>query len=92
VIESNESIIPYHLIVEVDEHQHRGASYSCDQQRMYDIVAKLGAPCIFIRYNPDSTLDDTLVFLSKRVKKYLHLKKPVWDDMSALFVTYIGYK
>jgi Probable Zinc-ribbon domain len=92
VIESNELIIPYHLIVEVDEYQHRGASYSCDQQRMHDMVAKLGAPCIFIRYNPDSTLDDTLAVLSKRVKKYLHLKKPVWDDVSALFVTHIGYK
>jgi hypothetical protein len=92
VIERDESIIPYHLIVEVDEYQHRGASYKCDQQRMHDIVAKLGVPCIFIRYNPDSTLDDTLVFLSKRVKKYLHLKKPVWNDVSALFVTYIGYK
>jgi Probable Zinc-ribbon domain len=92
VIGKDESIIPYHLIVEVDEFQHRGASYKCDQQRMHDIVAKLEAPCIFIRYNPDSTLDDTLTVLSKRVKKYLHLKKPVWDDVSALFVTYIGYK
>ena len=44
----------YHLIVEVDENQHRGADYNCDKQRMYDIISKLGMPCIFIRYNPDS--------------------------------------
>jgi hypothetical protein len=27
----------FQLIVEVDEHQHRGAEYSCDKRRMYDI-------------------------------------------------------
>ena len=31
----------FDLIVEVDEHKHRGADYSCDIRRMYDIVAKL---------------------------------------------------
>jgi Probable Zinc-ribbon domain len=92
VIERDELIIPYHLIVEVDEYQHRGASYKCDQQRMHDIVAKLGAPCIFIRYNPDSQSDFDNVFLSEWVKNYLHIKKPVWNDVSALFVIYIGYK
>ena len=30
----------YQLIVEVDEHKHRGANYKCDKQRMYDIIAK----------------------------------------------------
>ena len=42
----------YQLIVEVDENKHRGADYSCDKQRMYDIIAKLGLPCVFIRYKP----------------------------------------
>ena len=27
----------YNLIVEIDEHQHRGANYSCDRKRMYEI-------------------------------------------------------
>lgn len=44
----------YNLIVEVDEHKHRGADYKCDKKRMYDLIAKLGTPCVFIRYNPDS--------------------------------------
>ena len=26
-----------------------GADYKCDEQRMYNIIAKLGLPCIFIR-------------------------------------------
>ncbi len=48
----------YHLIIEVDEHKHRGANYKCDEARMYDIIAKLGLPTIFIRYNPDSKKSD----------------------------------
>lgn len=62
----------YHLIIEVDEHKHRGASYKCDKQRMYIIIAKLGLPCIFIRYNPDSK-DSNKEKLLKKVQKYLDL-------------------
>ena len=53
----------YQLILEVDEFQHRGANYKCDMQRMYDAVAKLGMPCVFIRYNPDSTKSSKDVLL-----------------------------
>lgn len=72
----------YHLIVEVDEHKHRGADYTCDKQRMYDIIAKLGLPCIFIRYNPDSKESNKKLLL-KKVKKYLELDikdGKVWDE------------
>ncbi len=62
----------YNLIVEVDEHKHRGANYKCDKRRMYDIVAKLGQPCVFIRYNPDHRGSDKTILL-KKVKKYLRL-------------------
>lgn len=58
----------YNVIVEVDEFKHRGASYACDKQRMYDIIAKLGLPCIFIRYNPDNKLSDKGVLLAKLIK------------------------
>lgn len=60
----------YNLIIEIDEHKHRGSSYNCDLQRMYDIVAKLGQPCVFIRYNPDSKLSNkqTLLLL---INKYI---------------------
>ena len=60
----------FDLIVEVDEHRHRGSSYSCDQRRMYDIVAKLGLPCVFIRYNPDDKKSDYNVLL-EMINDYL---------------------
>ena len=72
----------YHLIVEVDEHKHRGADYKCDKQRMYDIIAKLGLPCIFIRYNPDSKESNKEILLEK-VQEYLELNiedDDRWDD------------
>jgi uncharacterized C2H2 Zn-finger protein len=62
----------YNLIVEVNEFKHSGAAYSCDKQRMYDIIAKLGTPCIFIRYNPDHK-DSDISMLIKRVRNYLEI-------------------
>ena len=72
----------YHLIVEIDEHKHRGADYKCDERRMYDIIGKLGMPCIFIRYNPDDKKSDKNQLLDK-VKEYLALNiddEHVWDE------------
>ena len=70
----------YHVIVEVDEFKHRGADYKCDQQRMYDIIAKLGQPCLFIRYNPDSKESNQNVLLNM-IKDYLELDDQIiWDD------------
>jgi len=72
----------YHLIVEIDEHKHRGADYKCDKQRMYDIISKLGLPCIFIRYNPDSKESNKEILLEK-VQEYLELDiedDNIWDD------------
>ena len=72
----------YHLIVEVDEHKHRGADYKCDEQRMYNIIAKLGLPCIFIRYNPDSKESNKEILLEK-VQEYLELNiedGDIWND------------
>jgi hypothetical protein len=69
----------YQLIIEIDEFQHTSSSYSCDEARMYDIIAKLGQPCIFIRYNPDGKNSSNKELL-KMVKKYLDIKEGVWDD------------
>lgn len=77
----------YHLIVEIDENEHRGTGYECDKARMYDIIAKLGLPCIFIRYNPDnkeSNLNELLVI----IKKYLDLNT---TDATNIFDNY-GFK
>ena len=39
---------------------------------MYDIIAKLGLPCIFIRYNPDSKESNKNILLGV-IEKYLDL-------------------
>jgi hypothetical protein len=62
----------YFVIVEVDEFRHKGASYQCEEKRMRDIVAQLRLPCVFIRYNPDST-DSSLEVLLDQVKYYLDI-------------------
>jgi len=67
----------YHVIVEVDEHKHRGSGYKCDEQRMYDIITKLGMPCIFIRYNPNHNESNKDVLLSKIVET---LDEGEYDD------------
>jgi hypothetical protein len=72
----------YQLIIEVDEHKHTGSGYECDNRRMYDIIAKLGMPCVFIRYNPDSKKSD-LKELLNLTKKYLKLKiedPQIWNE------------
>lgn len=70
----------YHLIVEVDEHKHRGSNYECDEQRMRDIIAKLGQPCIFIRYNPDNQDSDKNVLLDT-IEEYIDLDNEFNEDM-----------
>lgn len=81
--------IKYNIIVEVDEFRHRGSSYDCDKQRMYDIVAKIGLPCIFIRYNPDNKNSNKNV-LVKKIEKYLNLDEDLWDDYG-FYVEYLFY-
>ena len=60
----------FQLIVEVDEFKHATSGYECEERRMCDITAKLGQPCVFIRYNPDSTDSNKRVLLNA-VKGFL---------------------
>jgi hypothetical protein len=49
---------------------------------MYDIITKLGLPCIFIRYNPDSQESNKEILLQK-IKDYLELdveSDNIWND------------
>jgi EsV-1-7 cysteine-rich motif len=42
----------YSIILEIDEHQHRG--YSCENKRTMELFQSLGnRPIVFIRFNPD---------------------------------------
>ena len=82
----------FDLIVEVDEHKHRGAAYSCDERRMYEIIKQLGLPCVFIRYNPDDKKSDYNVLL-EMVKEYLEIdmNEIDFDEHSGLKVEYLFY-
>ncbi len=58
---------------------------------MYDIIAKLGLPCIFIRYNPDHKNSDKNILL-EAIKNHLdkdETYKP-WNDYGFL-VEYLYY-
>lgn len=87
----------YHLIVEIDEDQHRHKYYNCETKRMNDIIADLQIACIFIRYNPDSKESDPNVLLDK-VNEYLNLNfenkthKDHGFDEFGLKVEYLFYK
>lgn len=83
----------YNVIVEVDEYEHRGASYQCDEKRMYDIIAKLGLPTVFIRYNPDGKNADKEVLLNCIIF-YLNLNENdniIWNEFG-LKTEYLFYK
>jgi len=84
----------YQLIIEIDEHEHRGSNYECDKKRMYDIISKVGMPCIFIRYNPDNKKSDRN-FLLEIIKKYIDLNIDNIDDIFDDYgfkVEYLFYK
>lgn len=85
-------LLGFDLIVEVDEHKHRGAGYSCDERRMYEIIKQLGLPCVFIRYNPDDKKSDYNVLL-EMVKEYLEIdmNEIDFDEHSGLKVEYLFY-
>lgn len=83
--------LTFNLIVEIDEFQHRGSNYNCDERRMYDIIAKLGMPCVFIRYNPDNK-DSNKNNLLKEINKYLEYNYEEIDfDDYGLNVIYMYY-
>jgi hypothetical protein len=45
--------ITHFVVLEIDENQHRGVQYSCEEVRMQNISQALGLPTVFIRFNPD---------------------------------------
>jgi len=56
--------LSFQLVIEVDEHQHICPKYGgqlCEIKRMYDIMASIGLPCVWIRYNPDKYSRDGVV-------------------------------
>ena len=84
--------LTFNLIVEIDEFRHKGSNYNCDERRMYDIIAKLGMLCVFIRYNPDNK-DSNKNNLLKEINKYLEYNYEEIDfDNFGLKIKYMFYK
>jgi hypothetical protein len=43
------------MVVEVDEHKHRGRAQACEDSRMFNVGQVVGgAPVMFLRINPDA--------------------------------------
>lgn len=83
--------LSYQLIVEIDEFKHRGSRYSCEEQRMRDIIAKLGQPCVFIRYNPDNKKSN-INTLETKMNNYLNdIVEDIQFDDYGLKTEYLFY-
>lgn len=55
------------LIIECDEHQHKGRDCTCEQTRMINVSQSYGGlPVIFIRFNPDKYRSNGNVGMAKR--------------------------
>ena len=77
------------LIVEIDEHAHRGVAYDCDFRRMAEICACLSAPVWYVRYKPDAP-DSNLEELAEKVRSIQELEKPEWEFLN-FSVDYMFY-
>jgi hypothetical protein len=60
------------LIMEVDENKHANYDCSCENKRLMELSQDVGhRPIVFIRFNPDSYIDDT----GKKIKSCWKLNK-----------------
>lgn len=82
----------HHVIVEIDEHQHRGANYNCEEKRMRDIIANLGTSCYFIRYNPDNKKSDKMILLGSVKKSFDYDEIKDKFDEHGFAAEYLFYK
>jgi hypothetical protein len=69
------------LIVEIDEHAHRGAAYECDFRRMAEICGCLSAPVWFVRYKPDAP-ESNLEELAEKVRSIQEQEEPEWKFLN----------
>jgi hypothetical protein len=69
------------LIVEIDEHAHRGAAYECDFRRMAEICGCLSVPVWFVRYKPDAP-ESNLEELAEKVRSIQELEKQEWTFLN----------
>lgn len=78
----------YYLIVEVDENAHRGYDQQCEIVRMNNVSIGLGLPVKWIRYNPDSLVDENIKHkeLLREVTEWKD--KPMCDNLEVIYLFY----
>ena len=79
------------IIVEIDEHAHRGEQYDCDWRRMAEICGSLSSAVWYLRYKPDAA-DSDLEALAQKVEsiKGKELEDIEWEFFN-FNVTYMFY-
>lgn len=87
----------YHIIVEVDEYQHKKGCYSPEEERNREQFIRDGLqkPCIFIRYNPDAYKINGITKRTTKVERHKQLLEKImyWfnnkpEDIKVEFLFY----
>ena len=80
------------VLLEVDEHQHRGYSIDCEISRMSEIKDQYKCPIHFIRFNPHSLDKDEICFENLiQTLKHAAENNLAQNEPDGIKVTYIGY-
>lgn len=67
------------LIIEIDENCHK--NYDCENKRMMQLFLDSGSiPCVFIRFNPDSYIDETGKKIESCFTYHKKLEIPIIKD------------
>ena len=70
----------YKVVIEIDENQHRSYPCECEQSRMIQIHQDIGMDTLFIRFNPDSYINNE----RKRIKSYTSRESKLLDLLNSL--------
>lgn len=92
----------YHIVIEVDEYQHRNYSEECEYTRMFQIHQNFSEPekgIIFIRFNPDlykvngNKLNPSLSSRLANLKDYIDILKRTYNEngLKTLKLCYMYY-
>jgi hypothetical protein len=86
------------LIIEIDENQHQTYDCSCQNKRIMELSLDVGhVPIVFIRFNPDSYLQENKMISScwgtdkKGMSIVKKSKKEEWDTRLFVLVNQIDY-
>jgi hypothetical protein len=80
------------IILECDEEQHRSYEKICENKRIMELYQDLGnRPIVFLRFNPDTYVDEKGKKIKGCFDKDLKLDKKEWDLRIKTLVTQIDF-